>query len=394
MRKIDKIPFTSFEQITKEYIENNKPVILQNALSRPSVFSWTPEYLKECVGSAIVKVNCANSGRYELDQERGGHTCEPVEMELGTYIDNHLDDNSYYLQQASLNQYMPSLLGEIPIKDIIDPNFVSAVNLWFGGAKTVSPLHYDRGNNLFIQCYGKKKFTLFEPDQLDYLYPYDPGKHAHPHVSQVNIDNPDFIKFPLFKNASPLEAIVEPGDILLIPSTTWHQVSGESVSISLNIWFKQFDFQLLLPAMLRLMPYSFEHLVSALDYAIPYRYTSFNELCLSLLSNNRYFESLMGFTAVLDAKIRQLLANKEHSVFTSGSVSHTDSARVPMEDLPNLLLGHSEFTHNGIGQLKEIFDHTQDMIKAKQLLCSTDRAIELIGNTRALISECDRMIAS
>ena len=40
--------------------------------------------------------------------------------------------------------------------------------------------------------------------------------------SQVDITNPDYEKFPLFKNAEPLKVTVKAGETLFIPSGWWH----------------------------------------------------------------------------------------------------------------------------------------------------------------------------
>ena len=40
-------------------------------------------------------------------------------------------------------------------------------------------------------------------------------------IFQVDFDEPDLKRFPLFKEASGLEAIVAPGEILYIPMYWW-----------------------------------------------------------------------------------------------------------------------------------------------------------------------------
>lgn len=45
--------------------------------------------------------------------------------------------------------------------------------------------------------------------------------------TQVDFDNPDFDKFPHFRDIRGLEAVVEPGEVLYIPKYWWHYIESE-----------------------------------------------------------------------------------------------------------------------------------------------------------------------
>ena len=72
---------------------------------------------------------------------------------------------------------------------------------------------------------GKKRFVLFSPEQFSKLYPYPVG-HPHDRQSQVDFNKPDFQKFPKFRLVDALEAILEPGDLLYLPTNWWHYVES------------------------------------------------------------------------------------------------------------------------------------------------------------------------
>lgn len=62
-------------------------------------------------------------------------------------------------------------------------------------------------------------------------------------MSQINIDKPDFDKFPDFPKAKFFECIIEAGEILFIPVFWWHQVYSlenlnNDLNISVNFWYK------------------------------------------------------------------------------------------------------------------------------------------------------------
>lgn len=49
----------------------------------------------------------------------------------------------------------------------------------------VTPVHYDEQQNFFAQISGKKRCTLFPPENFERLYPY-PVYHPHDRQSQVS----------------------------------------------------------------------------------------------------------------------------------------------------------------------------------------------------------------
>ncbi|KAI9306686.1 hypothetical protein BJ944DRAFT_159446 [Cunninghamella echinulata] len=107
-------------------------------------------------------------------------------------------------------------------------------NAWFGPKGTVSPLHHDPYHNLLAQVVGRKYIRLYAPTDSDALYPYD-GIMSN--TSQIDIDDPDLVQFPLFKNVNYIECILNPGEMLYIPPKWWHYVRSLDASFSVSFWF-------------------------------------------------------------------------------------------------------------------------------------------------------------
>jgi hypothetical protein len=89
---------------------------------------------------------------------------------------------------------------------------------------------------------GRRRFTLFPPEQLANLYvgPLDfaPAGQA---ISLVDLENPDLDRFPRFAEAlvHAQSAELQPGDIIYIPSMWWHHVQGlESLNVLINHWWR------------------------------------------------------------------------------------------------------------------------------------------------------------
>jgi ribosomal protein L16 Arg81 hydroxylase len=56
-------------------------------------------------------------------------------------------------------------------------------------------------------------------------------------TSSIDVENPDYERFPLFKDVPYLEFILQPGDMLYMPSRHWHYVRSLSPSFSVNFWW-------------------------------------------------------------------------------------------------------------------------------------------------------------
>lgn len=118
----------------------------------------------------------------------------------------------------------------------------TTVRIWIGNRSTVAA-HYDVLQNIACVCAGRRRFTLFPPEQVENLYigPID-FTPAGQTVSMVDFDEPDFNRFPRFAEAlrHARFAVLEPGDAIFVPSMWWHHVQGlERFNILVNFWWRE-----------------------------------------------------------------------------------------------------------------------------------------------------------
>lgn len=143
---------------------------------------------------------------------------------------------------AVQSEDVASLLPHFGAENRLDllPNVTSRI--WIGNRIRVAP-HYDAKENVACCVAGRRRFTIFPPEQVANLYPgpFELTPAGTP-VSMVDLAAPDFARFPRFANAwqQASQATLDPGDAIYIPYGWWHGVESlEPVSILVNYWWTQ-----------------------------------------------------------------------------------------------------------------------------------------------------------
>jgi hypothetical protein len=174
----------------------------------------------------------------------------PVRARVGDYVgtafapDRAMRDMSMleYLDLAAAGtEGLPPYLGNLELRELNRfchwPAYFTKPGpprFWLGPAGTVTPLHADYDDNLFVQVWGSKRIFLAPPHHDAFLYPRE--ANALLFGSPFDPEAPDFERFPLARQAALLECVVEPGDMLYVPAGWFHQVRSLSFSLSSNRW--------------------------------------------------------------------------------------------------------------------------------------------------------------
>lgn len=139
-------------------------------------------------------------------------------------------------QSALIRDCLPDFEQEnrLPLLEGILPR------IWLGNRIT-TPTHVDEWNNVGCVVAGRRRFTLFPPEQIANLYigPLDfaPTGAA---MSMVSLRNPDLTRYPKFRDAlnQAQTAELEPGDCIFIPPLWWHHVESlEPFNVLVNYWW-------------------------------------------------------------------------------------------------------------------------------------------------------------
>lgn len=114
-------------------------------------------------------------------------------------------------------------------------------SIWIG-TRTCIAAHNDVPDNVAVCAAGRRRFTLFPPDQFANLYPGPlENTPAGRPVSMVDLRAPDFERYPRFREALDHAQVaeLEPGDAVFIPSLWWHHVEGLApFNILVNYWWR------------------------------------------------------------------------------------------------------------------------------------------------------------
>ncbi|HEY3814445.1 MAG TPA: cupin-like domain-containing protein [Caulobacteraceae bacterium] len=183
------------------------------------------------------------NGRFFYNQDLSGFNFQTGSARVGASLDyliDHKDDaqpSSFAIQSLPARGALPGFEADNPmplLNNQVEPR------LWIGNRVTIAA-HHDNFENIACVAAGRRRFTLFAPQQVANLYigPFELTP-AGATISMVDFDAPDFERFPAFAQA--LEAAVfadlEPGDAIFIPYMWWHHVrSLEPVNMLVNYWW-------------------------------------------------------------------------------------------------------------------------------------------------------------
>ena len=171
---------------------------------------------------------------FHAERPRLGAVLNALQAQLGTS-----DAPSLYLGSTTVDTFFPGLAAQ----NHVELGARNALySIWIGNRTRIAA-HQDLPDNLACVAVGRRRFTLFPPDQLANLYigPLDftPAGQA---ISLVDFAAPDFDKFPRFAEALRHAQVAElaAGDALFIPSLWWHHIEAlDSFNVLLNYWWRQ-----------------------------------------------------------------------------------------------------------------------------------------------------------
>jgi hypothetical protein len=228
------------DEFFRDYV-GKKPVIFTDVKGEwGPVSRWTPDYFRKIGGELKVKVRPG----YKLGPKTTefitlNHYFDLIEAYQKDRDAGMLDPTRFppYLHDTPMLEMLPVLgedLKKFPAHYLprwYRHEWERFLLFFIGPSDTFTPLHFDtcETNNLFFQVRGRKRFVIIRPENRTCCYPYEWR------WSPLNTEKPDLEKYPLFREASPVQTDIGPGDILYIPPGSFHEVRALEPSISFNL---------------------------------------------------------------------------------------------------------------------------------------------------------------
>lgn len=246
-----------FRALPEALLRSSEPVVLRGVVaewpmvqaareSSEAAIAYLAQFERAGAPPAVATVGPPEiGGRFFYNDDLSGFNFRQEKVPMGVALktlQKYLHDDAppaIYLASTTIDTWLP---GFRAANDVPMPGREALASIWIGNRTRIAA-HQDVPDNLACVVAGRRRVTLFPPDQLRNLYigPLEFTPAGQP-ISLVDFAAPDLQRFPLFAEAqkNARTALLEPGDAVLIPSMWWHHMEGlEAFNVLVNYWWRQ-----------------------------------------------------------------------------------------------------------------------------------------------------------
>ncbi|KAK5993163.1 Bifunctional peptidase and (3S)-lysyl hydroxylase Jmjd7 [Cladobotryum mycophilum] len=264
------------------FVARNTPFVVRDgAVNWKATQKWNASYLKSVLEGQTVNVAVTPLGNADAPTfsptynttviSKPHEESQPFDEFLDYIIQQETDPKSSpkseirYAQTQNDNfrdEYLPlfpDAQKDIPFARIALQKQPEAINLWIGNSKSITAMHRDNFENIFVQVIGKKHFVLLPPlfhtcvnEKLlspatyirkgdDFALCLDPDAEPVP-LATWDPDKPLINPSPTSHLAKPIRVTLNPGDMLYLPAMWYHKVKqscvegDQSFVLAINYW--------------------------------------------------------------------------------------------------------------------------------------------------------------
>lgn len=272
------------------HVARNCPFVIKSgAKNWKACKTWSASYLKGVMAGQTVNVALTPHGNADsvLSLKSGGsvfvkpyETAQPFDEVITAIQTQELSPNDNLptryaqTQNDNLRNEYTSLFADvpksIPFARIALDQDPDAINFWLGNSHSVTALHKDNYENIYVQVLGKKHFVLLPPVEaacvneksvLSATYTLKSstsgatGERLSKDDLVVTVDAPEtYTPFATFdpdtpdvnttlysRLSCPLRVTLDEGDMLYLPALWYHKVSqscnDEGICCAVNYWY-------------------------------------------------------------------------------------------------------------------------------------------------------------
>jgi ribosomal protein L16 Arg81 hydroxylase len=229
---IDRVEGITRKEFQENYMIPAKPVIIKNFYGKdaPLYTKWTFDWFKQELGHLDVGVFDIEGEKRKDDRSYKGSNNT---MKFGDYLDLvQAGPTTRRLFLFNVFKYKKDLFNDFEFPDVADNVLKRLPFAFFGGEGGVTRIHRDMDNsNVFLtELYGRKRVVLFDPKYSTLLYRYPFGTHT-----SVDINNPDYDRYPGLHHVEGIDCYIEAGDTLFMPAGWWHHIEYHSAGMGFSM---------------------------------------------------------------------------------------------------------------------------------------------------------------
>ncbi|MCR9289486.1 cupin-like domain-containing protein [Saprospiraceae bacterium] len=229
---IDRVEGITRKEFQENYMIPAKPVIIKNFYGKdaPLYTKWTFDWFKQELGHLDVGVFDIEGEKRKDDRSYKGSNNT---MKFGDYLDLvQAGPTTRRLFLFNVFKYKKDLFNDFEFPDVADNVLKRLPFAFFGGEGGVTRIHRDMDNsNVFLtELYGRKRVVLFDPKYSTLLYRYPFGTHT-----SVDINNPDYDRYPGLHHVKGIDCYIEAGDTLFMPAGWWHHIEYHSAGMGFSM---------------------------------------------------------------------------------------------------------------------------------------------------------------
>jgi Cupin-like domain len=229
--EIDVVENISRDDFQRKYMIPQKPVIIRHLYGKNArVYDWNFDYFGKELGQLEV-------GIFDDETKKRNDSQSYKKADLKMKFKDYLSliqskPTTKRLFLFNVFKHKKELLNDFHFPEIADNVLRFLPLAFFGGKGSITRLHRDMDNScvFLTELSGFKRIVLFSPKYSKLLYQFPFSTHT-----SVDINNPDYEKYPGLRFVKGIECTIGPGDTLFMPAKWWHHIEYITPSLGFAV---------------------------------------------------------------------------------------------------------------------------------------------------------------